>query len=203
MTSTTPGTGDARRTVVGASLVFAVLLLGGGWLWLLVSDRHAASLFDTSQLWQRILIGIAAGTLAASACALVVQRLPAFARLRRLAQHAVEGIEPRWHTMLVVSLAAGVSEEFFFRGVIEPVAGRWLTAAGFVALHGALRIRDRGGITFAAFLFAASLGLSALNAWQGLEATMAAHAAYDLTMLLWLVHGERAATRPAGSSDTR
>jgi hypothetical protein len=42
---------------------------------------------------------------------------------------------------------------------------------------------------FAAFLYASSIGLSALNAWQGLEAATAAHACYDLVMLLWLVHG--------------
>jgi membrane protease YdiL (CAAX protease family) len=131
----------------------------------------------------------------ASGNAAVVARLRAFERVRRLAYHAVEGIEPRWHTMLVVALAAGIGEEVFFRGALDPVAGRWLTAAAFVALHGAFRIRDRGSIAFAAFLYAASLGLSALNEWKGLECAIAAHAAYDLAMLAALVRGA-AAPRP-------
>jgi predicted small integral membrane protein len=42
---------------------------------------------------------------------------------------------------------------------------------------------------FAAFLYAASIGLSGLNAWQGLECSIAAHVAYDLVMLMWLVRG--------------
>jgi membrane protease YdiL (CAAX protease family) len=45
---------------------------------------------------------------------------------------------------------------------------------------------------FASFLFAASMGLSAINRRQGLECAMAAHAAYDFAMLAWL---SRAATR--------
>jgi membrane protease YdiL (CAAX protease family) len=192
MQATTPGSADARRTVVGMSVVFAVVLAAGAWLLLLLTHRSPAMVFSASSLGERVLIGIATGALVASACALVVQWLPSLARVRRLAQHAVEGIEPRWHTMLAVSLAAGFSEELFFRGALQAVAGRWLTAAGFVALHGALRIRDRGALVFAVFLFAASLGLSALCAWKGLECAMAAHAAYDLTMLLWLLRGARA-----------
>jgi membrane protease YdiL (CAAX protease family) len=101
----------------------------------------------------------------------------------------VEGIEPRWHTILVVALAAGVGEEIFFRGALDPVAGRWITGLAFVAVHGALRIRSRNRLMFAVFLYAASAGLSGLYRWQGLECAIAAHASYDLVMLIWLVHG--------------
>jgi len=94
-----------------------------------------------------------------------------------------------WFARDAVALAAGVGEEFFFRGALDPLVGPWFTALGFVIVHGAIRIRDRNGLMFATFLYAASVGLSALNAWRGLEAAMAAHACYDLVMLLWLVHG--------------
>jgi membrane protease YdiL (CAAX protease family) len=88
-----------------------------------------------------------------------------------------------------VALAAGFGEEIVFRGALDPVVGRWFTAVVFVAVHGALRIRNRNSMLFAAFLYAASIGLSGLNAWQGLECSIAAHVAYDLVMLMWLVRG--------------
>jgi membrane protease YdiL (CAAX protease family) len=182
----TPETGDARRVVVGASLVFAVLLVAGGALILWVRDVTLASMFNTDDRGRRIAIGAGTGVLAALSCAVIVYRVPALARLRRLAEHAIDGIEPGWHTVAIVSLAAGISEEFFFRGALEPVVGSWLASLAFMALHGAFRLRDRGVAAFAAFLFLASTGLSAVNAWKGLEAAMAAHAAYDAVMFAWL-----------------
>lgn len=192
----TPGTGDARRVVVGASLVFAIVLIAGGVL--ILWGRHVPilSVFDAHERVERIAIGTGIGALAAIVCALVVYRVPALARLRHLAGHAIEGIEPRWHTMVAVSLAAGISEEFFFRGALEPVIGSWFTSLAFMALHGAFRLRDRGVAAFAAFLFLASTGLSGINAWKGLEAAMAAHAAYDAVMFGWLA--KAAARRHAG-----
>ncbi len=187
MTSaSTPGTADARRVVVGATIVFAGLLLVVGWLILWARDRTILSVFQATDLAERALMGAGIGALAALACAIVVSRAPALARLKRLAEHAVDGLEPRWHTVLAVALAAGISEEFFFRGVLEPVIGRWFSTLGFIAVHGALRFRDRGALPFAVFLFLASTGLSALNAWKGLEAAMAAHAVYDLAVFAWL-----------------
>ena len=193
MDVTTPGTNDVRRFVVSASLVFAVLLTAGAVVLLRVRGVAIVSVFDTARWWAHAGIGVAVGATAGSVCGWVVSRARPLARLRRLAHDAVDGIEPRWHTILAVAIAAGASEEFFFRGALEPAVGRWVGAVGFVALHGALRIRDRGGMVFALFLFAASLGLSWLRSWRGLECAMAAHAAYDAAVLAWLVRGSRRA----------
>jgi membrane protease YdiL (CAAX protease family) len=188
MRPTTSGTREARWVVVGASAALAAVLVSGALVlrWL---THQREPLFVLDHALVRSATGAAIGAALASVNAILVARLPVFERVRRLAHHALEGIEPRWHTMLAVALAAGIGEEIFFRGALDPVAGRWLTAAAFVAIHGALRIRNRNSIAFAVFLYAASVGLSALNRWQGLECAMAAHAAYDLVMLAWLVRG--------------
>jgi hypothetical protein len=183
MESTTPGTREVRRLVVYASLAFAALLVAGSWLLLLVRGTAFASVFDAASMAERMALGLAAGLGAGWLCGWLVARVGALAHVRLLAREAIAGIEPRWHTVLAVALAAGFSEELFFRGALEPAAGPWLTALGFVALHGALRIRSRGAFALAVFLFAASLGLSAVCAWRGLEAAMAAHAGYDLAVL--------------------
>lgn len=189
MDSTTPGTREVRRLVVSASLVFAVLLLAGAWLLLRVRGRGITDPFELDGLAARAATGLAIGAAAGLACLVIVARTRSLEPLRALAREAVEGIDPRWHTMLAVSVAAGVSEEVFFRAALEPVTGRWLAALGFVALHGALRIRSRGALAFAVFLFLASAGLSALCAWRGLEAAIAAHTGYDLVVLAGLRRG--------------
>jgi membrane protease YdiL (CAAX protease family) len=188
MPAKTPGTREARGVITAASVTLAAVLVLAALLLRRLTHRHDP-LFSAEHLALRLIIGAAIGSALAILNAVLVARLPAFERVRRLAHHAVEGIEPRWHTMLIVALAAGVGEEFFFRGALDPLVGPWFTALGFVIVHGAIKIRDRNGLMFATFLYAASVGLSALNAWQGLEAAMAAHACYDLVMLLWLVHG--------------
>jgi membrane protease YdiL (CAAX protease family) len=40
--------------------------------------------------------------------------------------------------MVFLSLCAGIGEEWFFRGAIQPWLGIWITAIAFVALHGYL-----------------------------------------------------------------
>ena len=190
----TAGTREARLVISAASLGLAAVLVLAALL-LRKLTHQSEALFHRDDLAWRIVTGVAIGSALAILNSVLVARLPAFARVRRLAHHAVEGIEPRWYTMLIVALAAGVGEEIFFRGALDPVIGRWFTALGFVILHGAIRIRERNGLAFAAFLYAASVGLSSLNAWKGLECAIAAHASYDLAMLAWLVNGATSSRR--------
>ncbi len=176
-------TRDLRRFVVFSSVAFALLL--SALAWALARLRHAplAGLLEPSPL-RAVAMGAAIGVAAGAICILVVSRARALAPLRRLARDAIEGIEPRWFDLVVVSLAAGWGEELFFRGALQPLAGVWLTSAAFVLLHGATRYRSRGGAAFAVFLYAASSGLGFLANGAGLAAAMAAHAAYDLTVLV-------------------
>ena len=188
MQSTAPGSSDARRAITVASVSLAAVLIGAAFL-LRRLTHGQQPLFQHDHALVRAAIGAVIGAVIASINALLVSRLRVFERISHLAHHAVEGIEPRWHTDVIVALAAGFGEEIFFRGALDPVLGQWLTGLAFVALHGALRIRNRNHLMFAAFLYAASIGLSGLNRWQGLECAIAAHSAYDLAMLVWLVRG--------------
>jgi membrane protease YdiL (CAAX protease family) len=198
MDSTTPGTREVRRLIVLASLGFAALLVAGAWLLLLARGVALRSVFDAGSIVERVGGGLAIGLAAGALCGWVVAGWRALERVRVLAREAIDGIEPRWHTLFAVAAGAGISEELFFRGALEPAAGPWVTALGFVTLHGAWRIRSRTGLAMAAFLFAASLGLSAVCAWRGLEAAMAAHAGYDLAVLYGLRGQVRREKRRSG-----
>ncbi len=180
------GARDLRRLVVVSSVGFAVVLSGLGWAILRLRGAVFVSIFESAAPLRHAVIGTAIGAAAGGMCLSVVWRVRRFSGLRRLAIAAIEGIEPRWTDIVLVSAAAGWGEELFFRGALQPMAGVWLTSVAFVLLHGVLRHRSRGGAAFATFLFAASVGLGFLAAGAGLVAAMTAHTAYDLTVLAGL-----------------
>jgi hypothetical protein len=85
-----------------------------------------------------------------------------------------------WHPLLF-GVVAGLPEEFFFRGALQPQIGLLLTALLFGALH---------AINRAYFIYAtlAGLVLGALVAWRGdLWAATIAHGVYDALLFaaLW------------------
>jgi membrane protease YdiL (CAAX protease family) len=176
-----------RRAVVGMSALFGLLLSAmaylGQTLW---ARRSFADLFSAHLLGGRLAVGAAIGAAAAAAALVVIRRLPGLAGFRRLVREGYEGIEPRVVDLVAIALVAGWSEELFFRGVIQPRVGLWIAALAFALVHGVHRVRSRSGLALALFLFAAGAGLGAVCNWRGLEAAMAAHAAYDLVVLLGL-----------------
>src|SRR5437868_2074535 len=121
MRPSAPGSRDARTTVAIASVTLAVVLILAALLLRWLTHRNQVPLFHPEHALRRAASGALIGTVLASINALVVGRLRVFSRVRHLAHHAVEGIEPRWHTMLVVALAAAFGEEIFFRAALDPV----------------------------------------------------------------------------------
>jgi membrane protease YdiL (CAAX protease family) len=98
--------------------------------------------------------------------------MPLFSRLRA------------WQ-MLVIATCAGIGEELFFRGALQPVVG--LVAASL--LFGLAHVGARTMLAFGAWASAMGLVMGALaNATGGLTAPMVAHGAYDLLALAYLRH---------------
>jgi membrane protease YdiL (CAAX protease family) len=84
-----------------------------------------------------------------------------------------------------LSICAGVGEEIFFRGVVQPVIGVWLTALFFVAIHGYFSIKNKRINIFALLLtcFIALIGWSAKE--YSIWLAIAAHFSYDLVLLFY------------------
>jgi len=84
-----------------------------------------------------------------------------------------------------LSICAGVGEEIFFRGVIQPVFGIWLTALFFVAIHGYFSIKIKRINIFALLLtcFIALLGWSSKE--YSIWLAIAGHFSYDLVLLFY------------------
>lgn len=80
--------------------------------------------------------------------------------------------------LICVGLAAGVCEEYLFRGVLEPRIGFWLSNAIFAILHFYSPL-----YLVVAFLVGSAMSL-AVTSTDSLWAAISAHAIYDIA-LLW------------------
>ncbi|MEX1001279.1 MAG: CPBP family intramembrane glutamic endopeptidase [Crocinitomicaceae bacterium] len=90
----------------------------------------------------------------------------------------------RFH-VIFLSICAGVGEEIFFRGALQPLLGIVPTAIFFVAIHGYFSIKEHKVNLFALFLtlFIIFLGWGAreFSLWHAI----AGHFSYDLVLLAY------------------
>lgn len=98
--------------------------------------------------------------------------------------------------VLIVSASAGIFEELFFRGVLQPILGLWPTAVLFVLLHGYVQWASWRHLLFTALVILLSAGLGYLAREVALSAAMLAHAVYDVAMLELLKRSPRPEDRP-------
>lgn len=149
---------------------------------------------------------VGAGVLAATAFAIVNYWLlcyaPALRVVRAVRRVYRDLFKPLFAEIgalevVVISLAAGIGEELFFRGVLQPEVG--LIPASLV--FGVLHMGTRGTIAFGgwAAVMGAALGWLAV-ATEGLLAPIVAHAVYDAAALVHIRWGHDcgAVAEPAG-----
>lgn len=96
--------------------------------------------------------------------------------------------------ILFISLCAGIGEELFFRGAVQPLAGIWITAIVFVAIHGYLNPFDWRIFVYGCVLTAFIAGLGYLTEYSGIWAAVVAHALYDIFMFALLARFKPAQT---------
>lgn len=93
-------------------------------------------------------------------------------------------------SIVVVGAAAGIGEEWLFRGVLQPVIGMPAAAAAFGLLH----IGGRHMLAFGVWAAWMGLALGSLAlATGGLIAPIVAHGVYDMLALEYIRRGARAA----------
>ena len=95
--------------------------------------------------------------------------------------------------VIFLSICAGVGEEIFFRGALQPLLGYfsnmwvaiWVTATFFVAIHGYFSYKNKRVNIFAVLLtlFIALLGWGAFK--YSLWLAIFAHFSYDLVLLFY------------------
>ena len=89
-------------------------------------------------------------------------------------------------TIIMVSICAGVGEEILFRGILQSYFGIWITAVGFVAIHGYLNPLDWRISFYGTYMTLAIVVIGYLYQLYGLTSAMLAHTMIDIVLLIKL-----------------
>jgi hypothetical protein len=97
-------------------------------------------------------------------------------------------MEMNFAIIVGVSLCAGIGEEIFFRGVVQPLpyCGVWVTAIFFVAIHGYLNPMDWRISIYGVYMTILIAGLGYLTDYMGLTTAMVAHTMIDVVLFSYL-----------------
>ncbi len=141
--------------------------------------------------WREMALGLLAGVFAWGGVLLAVVMVAALAMAfgqdawvtEPPSEIIVWMVELGVGTRLLISLSAGVAEELFFRGYLQPRLGIWASTAFFVAAHaGYGRPFMLLGVTLLSLLY----GL--LSRWRGnVWAAISAHFLFDALQLLVVI----------------
>ncbi len=89
-------------------------------------------------------------------------------------------------TIIIVSICAGVGEEILFRGILQSYFGIWITAVGFVAIHGYLNPLDWRISLYGSYMILAIVVIGYLHQYYGLTSAMLAHTMIDIVLFIKL-----------------
>lgn len=189
------GTGRRRWGLRGMALATILFFGVGGWLIIMWQGRHAHELLviERSVPWH-LVVGVFMG----SAIAAVAWGIISHGAMAEVKQRYVAMLMP-WigsrADRVLVSMAAGVGEEIFFRGAIQHWLGIPVTAVLFVAVHGYLDPRDLRISAYGLFMTAAMLLIGWVAQHQGLLAPIIAHTVIDIVLLELLFRAGRQASK--------
>ena len=99
--------------------------------------RFVEFLSGEEKFWLQIALGIAIGIVTAKAAWQIVD-LPFLLNTKKFFSGLIQPLKLDNTQIIFISICAGIGEELFFRGAIQPMLGVWFTAILFVLLHGYL-----------------------------------------------------------------
>jgi membrane protease YdiL (CAAX protease family) len=149
-------------------------------------EGNVSDLFSSPfSLLMQLGVGLGAGLLLAGLVYFVIGKTPVQEVLSDFSVFkALSKAEFSIFDNAQLSFFAGAGEELLFRGAIQPLLGNTITSIIFIGIHGYFKFRSPAHIFFGVMMFALSFSLGLLFEHAGLIAAMAAHAIYDLVMLV-------------------
>jgi uncharacterized protein len=169
-------------------------LLGfGGLGFLLITYIQGQRFLDVmlrgEVFYQQLMLGCLAGMIAASMAILLISR-PFFDKEFRFYKQLIGQFNWNGFSIFFVSLCAGVGEELFFRGGLQPLLGLWWTSVLFVALHGYLNpVNWRISVYGVQMVFVIA-GFGWMFENLGIWSAMVAHAVFDWVVISYLLRRE-------------
>ncbi|HLT94542.1 MAG TPA: CPBP family intramembrane glutamic endopeptidase [Membranihabitans sp.] len=175
------------KTSLKLGLLTLVLFGGGGYLLIEFTQNTSLwdVLFDGKNLINQLLAGTGSG-LVASLIAISIISRKFFASERDF----YHGLIARWNLsygqMIFLSWCAGIGEELFFRGGLQPLLGNIWTSVLFVFLHGYLNPRNWRISIYGGVMVGIIYGFGLLFEHVGLISAMIAHAILDMVLFRYL-----------------
>ena len=139
-------------------------------------------LLGNERLWLQLLIGLVVGFVTAKAAWQIVE-LPFLADTKRFFADLIGPIKLSIPQIVFISLCAGIGEELFFRGAIQPMLGIWVTSILFVLLHGYLNPFNVSLSIYGLYMVVVIGVLGLITEHIGIIAAMTAHSVIDVVLL--------------------
>ena len=134
---------------------------------------------------KELIIGMCLGILSGLFAWRII-KLKILQPVREKYQNVIGSLRMNIGTIVIVSICAGVGEEILFRGILQSYFGIWVTALGFVAIHGYLNPFDWRISIYGAYMTAAIIAIGYLNQLYGLTSAMIAHTIIDIILFVKL-----------------
>lgn len=139
--------------------------------------------------WLQITIGVVIGIVTAKAGWQIVE-LPLLAKTKVFFASLIRPLKLSSTEIIFISICAGVGEELFFRGAIQPVLGVWMTSILFVLLHGYLNPFNLPLMYYGVYMVLVIGVLGLLTEHYGILTAMIAHTIIDIILLTELSKAE-------------
>lgn len=131
----------------------------------------------------QILVGVGFGFITAKAGWQIVQ-LPIMKDTKVFFSGMIKPIGLNVLEIVFISLCAGIGEELFFRGAIQPILGVWFTAILFVLLHGYLNPFNLPLTYYGVYMVLVIGVMGLMTEYFGILSAMISHTLIDI-ILLW------------------
>lgn len=129
----------SKRTIIILALG-TIVIFGGLGVVLIPFVRgvdFSTYIFGDKALWIQVVIGLGFGAISAKAGWQIVE-MPRLHKTKVFFTKIIQPLKLSKSEIFLISICAGVGEELFFRGAVQPVLGVWATSVLFVLLHGYL-----------------------------------------------------------------
>jgi hypothetical protein len=111
--------------------------------------------------------------------------IPFFEKTLASIRNRLSNIELTTFFVFLLSISAGIGEEVFFRGALQPLIGIWATSVVFVAIHGYFSFKNKWLNFFGILLLVFIVFIGWLAEKYSIWFAIMAHFSYDLVLLFY------------------
>lgn len=134
------------------------------------------------RIWVQVFVGILIGIVTAKASWQIVG-LPIMSKTKIFFTGLIQPLKLSNSQIIFISICAGVGEELFFRGAIQPMLGIWITSILFVLLHGYLNPFNLPLTYYGIYMVLVIGVLGLMTEHLGILTAMIAHTLIDIILL--------------------